>query len=105
MPGPIYTITPFTRLYYPGKAACIIWFAGCNMRSRYCYNPEIVLGKGREDVTEALAFLRSRRGLLEGVLVSGGERTLHRSILPLLASFKESGLCAKVDTNRSRSAG
>ena len=102
MPGPIYSITPFTLLDYPGKAACIIWFAGCNMRCRYCYNPEIVLGKGREDVTEALAFLRSRRGLLEGVVLSGGECTLHRSIFPLLASIKELGFFAKVDTNGSR---
>src|SRR5690606_40031110 len=68
----------------------------------YCYNPEIVLGKGREDVTEALAFLRSRRGLLEGVVLSGGECTLDRSIFPLLASIKAMGFFAKVDTNGSR---
>src|SRR5690606_20142894 len=54
------------------------------------------------DVTEALAFLRSRRGLLEGVVLSGGECTLHRSIFPLLASIKELGFFAKVDTNGSR---
>jgi len=102
MPGPIYSISPFTLLDFPGKAACILWFAGCNMRCLYCYNPEIVLGKGRIGVDEALAFIRSRRGLLQGVVLSGGECTLHRAIFPLLESVKQFGFAVKIDTNGSR---
>ena len=99
---PIHSITPFTLLDYPGKTACILWFAGCNMRCVYCYNPEIVLGKGHISITEALGFIRSRKGLLEGVVLSGGECTLHRSIFPLLESIKELGFAVKIDTNGSR---
>lgn len=99
---PIHSITPFTLLDYPGKSACILWFAGCNMRCVYCYNPEIVLGRGRVGMEESLRFIRSRSGLLEGVVFSGGECTLHKSIFPLLESIKELGFLVKIDTNGSR---
>ncbi len=102
MPTPIYNITPFTLLDYPGRTACILWFAGCNMRCVYCYNPDIVLGKGRLSIGEATAFLRSRRGLLQGVVLSGGECTLHPAIFPLLEAAKEYGFDVKIDTNGSR---
>ncbi|GGC27894.1 anaerobic ribonucleoside-triphosphate reductase activating protein [Parapedobacter defluvii] len=102
MPTPIYNITPFTLLDYPGRTACILWFAGCNMRCVYCYNPDIVLGKGRLSIAEALTFLRSRQGLLQGVVLSGGECTLHPTIFPLLETVKEYGFDVKIDTNGSR---
>ncbi|MEC3879500.1 anaerobic ribonucleoside-triphosphate reductase activating protein [Parapedobacter sp. 10938] len=102
MQTPIYSITPFTLLDYPGKTACIFWFAGCNMRCVYCYNPDIVLGKGRMSIAKALEFLRSRRGLLQGVVLSGGECTLHPTIFPLLEAAKGYGFSVKVDTNGSR---
>lgn len=72
------------------------------MRCTYCYNPDIVLGKGRMSIAQALEFLRSRRGLLQGVVLSGGECTLHPTILPLLEVAKEYGFDVKIDTNGSR---
>ncbi len=72
------------------------------MRCTYCYNPDIVLGKGRMSVAKALEFLKSRRGLLQGVVLSGGECTLHPAIFPLLEAAKEYGFGVKVDTNGSR---
>lgn len=72
------------------------------MRCPYCYNPEIVLGKGRFGIAEALHFIQSRRGLLEGVVLSGGECTLHTGIFPLLESVKQQGFSIKIDTNGSR---
>ncbi len=72
------------------------------MRCVYCYNPDIVLGKGRLSIAEALAFLRSRRGLLQGVVLSGGECTLHPTIFPLLETAKEYGFDVKIDTNGSQ---
>ncbi len=98
----IYSITPFTLLDYPGHPACIIWFAGCNMRCSYCYNPDIVLGKGHLTYAGALDFLRSRRGLLEGVVLSGGECLLHTSVLEFAFRVKDLGFLIKVDTNGSR---
>ncbi|SEL59825.1 anaerobic ribonucleoside-triphosphate reductase activating protein [Parapedobacter koreensis] len=102
MPTPIYSITPFTLLDYPGKTACILWFAGCNMRCVYCYNPDIVLGKGRIGIPDALRFLRARQGLLQGVVLSGGECTLHADIVSLARTAKEYGFDIKIDTNGSR---
>jgi pyruvate formate lyase activating enzyme len=96
---PIYSITPFTLLDYPHKTACILWFAGCNMRCLYCYNPDIVLGKGKLSFQEALKFLKTRINLLDGVVLSGGECTLHKNIINLIVEIKKMGLLIKVDTN------
>ncbi|MBD1431382.1 anaerobic ribonucleoside-triphosphate reductase activating protein [Sphingobacterium sp. DN00404] len=96
---PIYSITPFTLLDYPGYPACILWFAGCNMRCLYCYNPDIVLGKGKFSVQDARDFLQSRKSLLQGVVFSGGECTLHPSLILLARIAKELGYRIKVDTN------
>lgn len=99
---PIYSITPFTLLDYPDKTACILWFAGCNMRCLYCYNPDIVLGKGKLSFSEALHFLKKRGKLLDGVVISGGECLLHKNIIELLVEIKKIGLLIKIDTNGSK---
>lgn len=98
---PIYNLTPFTLLDYPHKSACILWFAGCNMRCLYCYNPEIVRGKGTLSFEKILSFLHSRKNLLDAVVFSGGECVLHKNILPLIAEVKKMGFLVKIDTNGS----
>jgi pyruvate formate lyase activating enzyme len=99
---PIYSVTPFTLLDYPHKSACILWFAGCNMRCLYCYNPEIVLGKGTISTEKVLSFLQSRKKLLDAVVFSGGECLLHKNILSLIETVKKMGFLVKIDTNGSR---
>ena len=101
---PIYSITPFTLLDYAHKSACILWFAGCNMRCLYCYNPEIVLGKGKISFEKTLTFLNSRKHLLDAVVFSGGECLLHKNILELIAEVKKMGFLVKIDTNGSKPA-
>lgn len=98
----IYSLTPFTLLDYPHKSACILWFAGCNMRCLYCYNPEIVLGKGNLSYEKILSFLQSRRNLLDAVVFSGGECLLHKNVIPLIAEVKKMGFLVKIDTNGSK---
>lgn len=100
---PIYSITPFTLLDYPHKSACILWFAGCNMRCLYCYNPEIVLGKGTLSFEKILSFLHSRKNLLDAVVFSGGECLIHKKNIPLIAEVKKMGFLVKIDTNGSSS--
>jgi pyruvate formate lyase activating enzyme len=100
--APIYNITPFTLLDYPDRIACILWFAGCNMRCSYCYNPDVVLGKGTISFESVLNFLKSRKGMLEGVVLSGGECTLHNKIIWLMKEIKAMGFLIKLDTNGSR---
>ncbi|MEX2514305.1 MAG: anaerobic ribonucleoside-triphosphate reductase activating protein [Cyclobacteriaceae bacterium] len=100
---PIYSISPFTILDYPDHTACILWFAGCYMRCSYCYNPDIVLGKGKIGIEDAISFLHKRIGLLDGVVFSGGKCTLHKDLLLLAKLVKEKmNIKVKIDTNGSR---
>lgn len=98
----VSNITPFTLLDYPNKTACILWYAGCNMRCLYCYNPEIVFGKGRFSFSEMVSFLETRKGLLDAVVFSGGECLLHKDIIEQILTVKTMGFLVKVDTNGSK---
>jgi pyruvate formate lyase activating enzyme len=99
---PIYSVTPFTLLDYPHKSACILWFAGCNMRCLYCYNPEIVFGKGTISFEKAIQFLKSRINLLDAVVFSGGECLLHKKSISFITEVKKMGFLVKIDTNGSQ---
>jgi len=101
---PIYSITPFTLLDYPDKTACIIWFAGCNMKCVYCYNPEIVRGEGKLTIDEALKFLKSRIKLIDAVVLSGGESTQFDDLENFAVKIKQLGMLVKIDTNGSNPA-
>lgn len=98
----LYDITPFTLLDFPDFPAAIFWFAGCNLRCSYCYNPDIVQGNASIDESTALAFLSRRRGLLEGVVLSGGEATLYPQLIEFCRSIKALGFKIKLDTNAMR---
>ena len=98
----IHSFTPFTLLDYPDKSACILWFAGCNMKCDYCYNPEIVFGKGLFYFSEIYSFLKSRKNLLDAVVLSGGECLIHKDIIPFIKLVKSLGFLIKVDTNGSQ---
>ena len=102
MTRPFHAITPFTLLDFPDRSACILWVAGCNMRCGYCHNPDIVLGKGKLSEGDALAFLRRRQGLLEGVVLSGGEATTWPGLGDFAAQVKAMGFAVKLDTNGLR---
>jgi pyruvate formate lyase activating enzyme len=98
----LYDITPFTLLDFPDTPAAIFWFAGCNLRCVYCYNPDIVFGEAHIDEEQALIFLEKRRGLLEGVVLSGGECTLYSNLIPFCIQIKALGFRIKLDTNGMR---
>jgi pyruvate formate lyase activating enzyme len=72
------------------------------MRCLYCYNPEIVLGKGTISTEKVLSFLQSRKNLLDAVVFSGGECLLHKNILSLIEAVKKMGFLVKIDTNGSK---
>ncbi len=99
---PIYAVTPFTMLDFPGRTACIIWFTGCNMRCPYCHNPQIVKGKGRGDIEQVMAFLKKRQGLLDGVVLSGGEASVYPGLPDFISTIKKMGYAVKLDTNGLR---
>jgi pyruvate formate lyase activating enzyme len=97
----IYNITPFTLLDFPDKIACIIWFAGCNMNCKYCYNIDIVNGKGKMTYDEVIRFLDTRKDLLDGVVLSGGECMIHSGLENFMLQIKERNMQIKIDTNGS----
>lgn len=88
-------------LDFPDQLACIIWFAGCNMRCPYCYNPDLVNGTGKLTEAELFTFLNKRKGMLDGVVLSGGECTLYPNLYQLCHKVKEIGYLIKIDTNGS----
>jgi pyruvate formate lyase activating enzyme len=99
---PVFALTPFTMLDFPEHTAAVIWFAGCNLRCAYCHNPQIVRSKGSIDMREVMAFLRKRRGLLDGVVLSGGEASIYPNLQEVVSEIKKMGYAVKLDTNGLR---
>ena len=95
-----------TLLDFPGKIACTVFLGGCNFRCPFCHNSELFMGKPEKlmEDEEFFKFLKSRKGLLDGVCVSGGEPTLYKNMPEFLAKIKELGFLVKLDTNGSRPA-
>lgn len=97
-----FDITKFTQLDYQDKLACILWFAGCNFRCGYCYNPNIVFGKGNISEDDFFEFLKTRINKLDAVVLSGGEPLLYDDLIPLCQKIKSLGFDIKLDTNGSK---
>ncbi len=96
-------IQKMTLLDYPGKCACTVFLAGCNLRCPFCHNASLVLGNPEPVMDEDafFAFLNKRKGLLDGVCVTGGEPTLRKDLPEFLRRIKETGYLVKLDTNGS----
>ena len=97
----IHSITKFTTTDYKDHLSCVVWFTSCNMRCLYCYNPEIVKAKeGNHSLDELYSFLKKRVGLLDAVVLSGGEATFH-NLIEICKEIKSLGFNIKLDTNGS----
>ena len=85
---------------YPEKISAIIFTQGCNFKCPYCHNPELHGSKENHyDKKMILDFLATRVGKLEGVVITGGEPTLHKNLPGFIAKIKALGFCVKLDTN------
>ena len=93
-----------TLLDFPGRVACTVFLAGCNFRCPFCHNASLVTHVDpdrnipREKVT---AFLKKRRGVLDGVCITGGEPLLAPELGDLIREIKNMGYEVKLDTNGS----
>ncbi|MBQ8843236.1 MAG: anaerobic ribonucleoside-triphosphate reductase activating protein [Elusimicrobiaceae bacterium] len=95
----------FTLIDYPGHVAAVVFTQGCNFRCRYCHNPELVyphLLQESMPKDDVLSFLRKRKGTLEGVVITGGEPTLHLGLIDFMAEIKALGYKIKLDTNGTK---
>lgn len=92
-----------TLLDFPGKVACTIFTGGCNFRCPFCHNALLVTDDFKAEFSEdeILSFLQKRRGLLDGVCITGGEPLLHNDIADFIRKIKEMAYAVKLDTNGS----
>lgn len=89
-----------TLIDYPNKMACIVFTVGCNFKCPFCHNASLV--NGTEDYIDeesVLDFLKKRKGILEGVVITGGEPLLNGDIADFLEKIKQIGYPVKLDTN------
>lgn len=93
-----------TTLDFPGKIACTVFTGGCNFRCPFCHNATLVTDIDDNAVfseEEILSYLYKRKGILDGVCITGGEPLLQKDIAEFIAKVKETGMLVKVDTNGS----
>jgi len=102
-------ITKLTLLDFPEKTACIVFTAGCNFRCGYCHNPEFVLPGRLKEIEKGFIpedvffrFLERRKSLLQGVVITGGEPTLHPDLEEFVRKIRSLGYAVKLDTNGNR---
>ena len=93
-----------TLIDYPGKVACMVYTIGCNFRCPYCHNPELVDETVETKITEKeiLDFLKKRKGMLDGLVITGGEPTMHNDLLRFMKKVKGLGFLIKLDSNGTR---
>ncbi|MBF0572728.1 MAG: anaerobic ribonucleoside-triphosphate reductase activating protein [Desulfamplus sp.] len=108
-----------TLIDFPGVVASLVFTQGCNFRCPYCHNPSLILlpifdasiasknailpnNPKLIDESEILAFLKKRKGLIDGVAITGGEPTLQPALESFCFKLKNMGFKVKVDTNGSK---
>ena len=92
-----------TLLDFPGKVACILFTQGCNFRCPYCQNSGLIGHENEELVSEEeiFSYLNKRKGVIDGVVVSGGEPTVQPDLEAFMREIKDMGFLVKLDTNGS----
>lgn len=98
----IHGFNKTTLLDYPGLVAATIFTGACNFRCPYCHNADLVLNPSSQPVIpeeEILSHLRKRKGITQGVCITGGEPTLQKDLKDFIKKLKELDLKVKLDSN------
>lgn len=94
-----------TLLDYPTKVACTVFTPGCNFRCPFCHNASLVVNTDLSDTVSIdyfFDYLKKRKGILDGVCITGGEPLIQKGIEEFITNIKSLGYCVKVDTNGSQ---
>jgi len=94
----------FSTIDYPNHLSCVIFTQGCNWRCPFCHNPDLIAQKKASIIDEKKIheFLASRVGFIEAIVISGGEPTVQKKLIPFIESLKKFNFKIKLDTNGSR---
>ncbi|MBQ2714133.1 MAG: anaerobic ribonucleoside-triphosphate reductase activating protein [Clostridia bacterium] len=95
-------LNKLTLLDFPGRMACVVFLPSCNFRCPFCHNASLVTAPSTQpDISEEefFAFLEKRKGILEGVCITGGEPTLYPDLGAFIDRIKSLGFLVKLDTN------
>ena len=87
---------------WDGMVSCVIFLPRCNFRCPFCYNVELVLRPNdlpSIPLKQIERYLRKQRGWIDGVVISGGEPTIHHDLPDLCSKIKHLGFKVKLDTN------
>lgn len=98
----VHGFNKLTLLDYPGRLACTIFLGHCNFRCPFCHNAGLVLEPENEPVIpieEILGTLKKRKGILDGVCITGGEPTVHKKLPEFVQQIKKMDYSVKLDTN------
>ncbi|MBR2870877.1 MAG: anaerobic ribonucleoside-triphosphate reductase activating protein [Clostridia bacterium] len=98
----IYGMEKLSLVDFDGKVACTLFTGNCNFRCGFCHNSPLVLDYKflpEIDESEVFAYLSKRKGILEGVCISGGEPTLEKDLPLFIEKVKNLGYAVKLDSN------
>ena len=95
--------TKLTLIDYPEKVACIIFTQGCNFNCGFCHNSGLIKCNMDNLIKEKEIFeyLEKRKNIIDGVVISGGEPTIQKDLIPFTKKIKDMGFLVKLDTNGS----
>ncbi len=99
---PVARFLPSSLIEWEGEVAAVACLQGCNLRCPFCHSYKFIPGgepEARVDPHEILSHFLSSDGFLDGLVVSGGEPTVHAGLADFLRFFKENGIRVKLDTN------
>lgn len=97
----VASLQKLSLIDYPDKIATIVFLEGCNFRCPFCQNPDLVLSKENSLIQEKVffSFLERRKGLIDGVCITGGEPTIQPGLIEFIGRIKKQGFLVKLDTN------
>lgn len=98
---PVAGMTPLTTIDFPDRLACVVFLQGCPLRCGYCHNPQMITPRhaAPEEWSQIEDFLQRRQQLLEGVVISGGEPTMHPGLVDALVRIKALGFMTGLHTS------
>lgn len=98
----IHGLEKMSLVDYDGKVSATVFTGNCNFRCGFCHNSSLVLSSNNLPEIpqeEIFDYLKKRKGLLDGVCVSGGEPTLNKDLPSFIEKIKDLGYSVKLDTN------